>query len=132
MTPAHGRVFDAWALPAGETENARLVQDAGLTTFVDRFRDTQEAFQQLVRRRQNADATDDLPTLRPTRDTIRELLALSHSVISFLARIEPNGTEPAVRALNERVQDIVTPAKSRRTRQANEAVEEVPVGAAAE
>ena len=103
-----------------EPASAAAVDQAGLAEFVTLFREKQAAFKELVRRRQEDEANNDVPRLRVTRDAIHDHLNLVESILQFMLATEPAAVESAVRSLNERVQEITVPAKSRRTRQANE------------
>ena len=109
--------------------NAAAIEQAELVEFVARFREKQAAFKELVRRRQESEATSDVPRLRETRAAIHDHLILIESILQFLVATEPAAVEPAIRTLNERVQDITVLSKSRRTRDANAEVEHAELAA---
>ncbi|MCA9217628.1 MAG: hypothetical protein KDB27_31380 [Planctomycetales bacterium] len=58
--------------------------------------------------------------MRVTRAVLHARLSLIESILQFLLATEPTTVKSAVRTLNERVQDIIVPPKSRRTRNASE------------
>lgn len=123
---------DALLAALAEPTSVEALKQTNLSDFVARLQQAQDTFKQLVRRRQEADASDDLPPRRITRATLRDHLDFVERIFAFYLVTEPASVEQAVRTLNERTQDILTPAKARHTRNANENVNdeqmEEPVG----
>jgi hypothetical protein len=96
----------------------------GLTGFVEELRISNDAFDEIYRRRQAAEAEDDLPKLKEIRPLVRFDLSLIHSTLEFLILTEPASVEDAIPLLNERAEAITLPARRRRGRGTEEPPEE--------
>lgn len=103
-----------------EPQNVQALKQTGLDGFVNQFQEKQDAFKELVRRRQDAEAADDLPPRRAIRAELHEHLMLTEAAIQFVLKIaNPENKEVVARTINERTQEIVIPARARNTRKAN-------------